>query len=270
MQHADQPVPRFQNGSFTKSKKGPIEIGLSVGKQDVDRQPTSSTLPSVRFPELIFSSPAYRILNSEEWNLPGSSQPSIRIAVDMKDLSLPSYIACHLDDKATILNCGGSVVSSAMKDGLLAISCLDNQHGCILPHRSSDLHQLTFSSPAYNNVITIYTINEDLSISLVLHIAHHHGYATNMSWLDYSGEDYLGVLACSYVDGSFDILSVSSDGDGFGRKGMSYRYRQFVLHLRQQSNSLLLLISDVMEMLIIQTCTFRHSVFIPLCKIPYC
>ena len=190
-------------------------MDISIEQQQVDQQLPSSTLPSVRFPEMLFSSPTYRILNAEEWDLPGSSQPSIRIAVNMKEISLPSYIACHLDDKATILNCGGSVVSSAMKDGLLAISCIDNQHGCILLHRSSDLHQLTFSSPTYNNVITIYTINEDLSISLVLHIAHHHGYATKMSWLDYSGEDYIGVLACLYVDGSFDILSVSSDeGEG--------------------------------------------------------
>lgn len=208
MQHADQPIPRFQNGSFTKPKKVPKAVSIPVEQKQLNQLSPLVVLPNVRLSEMLFSSPSYQILNSEEGNLPGSSQPSIQIAVDMKEISLPSYIACHLDEKATILNCGGSVVTSAMKDGLLAVSCLDNRYGCILPQRSSDLHQLTFSSPAYDNVITIYTINEDLSISLVLHIAHHHGYATQLSWLDYSGEDFLGVLACLYVDGSFEILSV--------------------------------------------------------------
>lgn len=173
------------------------------------RPPVVDT-PVIHFPECVFTAPHYRILKETDFTLPGSSQSRLNVAANGVELKLPSYESSLLSKSTTVLNCGGSIVANAVKKNLIAISCADNEHGFILPHRDIDKREVRFPSPVYSNVITLYKLEENHSVTTLAHLIHHHGYATKLCWLEEGGEEVLGVLACLFVDGSFEILSVGS------------------------------------------------------------
>lgn len=197
--HEQDPIPRFCRGKYCKSSHQTTNNSLTLPSQQL----VTGNLPS----SLLHSS--YHFIH--DFHLPGLQNNPLSIHTPSSDLKLTSYDTEMIESNCVLLNCGGGIVSSSMFNGYLAVSCVDNRYGLILPHRSIQSNtQSTLPISNYDNIITIYSISSKLSIKPFLHLFHHHSYATQLCWIPIPTEceEVIGVLGCVYVDGSVDIVSV--------------------------------------------------------------
>ena len=195
--HQGETVPRFIKGKYckvTKHKSLPLLPSSIIIPHSISIQGS--------IPYSVFNS-SYHILDS--FNLPGNYQSPLSIIHSNELIQLKSYEWKSM--KSThILNCGSSIVSISLWNDLLAVSCIDNRFGFSTNHRS--IHSISIFNPSYDNVITIYSLSKG-SPRILFHLKHEHGYATSMNWLNIEKNEYsMGVLSCTFIDGSLVIWSV--------------------------------------------------------------
>ena len=194
--HQRGPIPRFCKGRYCKSSHSTRSIPLNL---------PSHPLLTGTLPQSLFHS-SYHFIS--DFTLPGLQNDPLSIHIPSGELKLKSYDTELLDSNCIVLNCGNGIVTSSMFNGYIAISCVDNQYGLLLPHRSFQSTSQSISN--YHNIITIYSISNPLSIKPILHLVHQHSYAIQLCWIPIPEEceEIIGLLGCVYVDGSVDILGV--------------------------------------------------------------
>ena len=194
--HLQDPIPRFCKGRYCKASSSSSSTSIPL---------LSKPLLTGTLPHSLFQS-SYHI--SSDFVLPGLHTDPLSLQLPSKNLKLKSYDIEFVDSSCVVLNCGNGVVSSSMFNGYLAVSCVDNQYGLLLPHRS--FQSTSHSISNYDNIITLYSLSTPCSIKPLLHIIHHHSYAIQLCWIPIPDDcnDIIGLLGCVYVDGSVDILSV--------------------------------------------------------------
>ena len=192
--HEGSKAPRFRKGQHSKQLQ-------TVEPSFLPMITTVHTMPSA------LTRPTYRII--QHFTPSALYQPPINIVQQGSLISsLQSYECVSVTKNVCLLNCGSGVVSSALKNGLLAVSCVDTDRGLMLASRSFETDPVA-SNLLYDNVLTIFAVSNTTPPTPLLHVLHHHCYATNLQWLECEDtSNVYGVLACVFVDGSFEVLSV--------------------------------------------------------------